>query len=321
MAIASVGAILLPALAAVVLYGAFKLVHHRLQWRNVPQPPGNFLMGHLKLMGETMALFPPKVHPMYVFTEWHRRYNLPDVFYVDLWPLGPVFMVLATKEAAAHAVQTRGYGKDVKLIGDALTPIMGADPIVATNGAPWKAAHRMIAPAFKPSAVRGMLGHVAEEVGLFNKQLAKLAKQGEVFRFEDLVTKLVFCIVTQSIIGVRFDALTAEEPDPVMLDIFSPAKDSPAAEASWNPWEKFVLSRKAAAALARSGKWMRQLILERYRARKKDPGHSAESLLDAILVDRVEQEEQGAAQSLEQDPEHLDMLVNQWVFSSSSYWI
>lgn len=48
------------------------------------------LWGHLKLFGEIAALYPPNVHPQVVFTYMKQKYDLPEVFYVDLWPLGPV---------------------------------------------------------------------------------------------------------------------------------------------------------------------------------------------------------------------------------------
>lgn len=44
----------------------------------------------MKLFGEVMALYPPNVHPQVVFTYLKREYDLPEIFYVDLWPFGPV---------------------------------------------------------------------------------------------------------------------------------------------------------------------------------------------------------------------------------------
>lgn len=58
-----------------------------------PKPPHSWLLGHLKLFGEVMAMYPPNVHPQMIFTYLKQEYDLPEVFYVDLWPLGPVLCV------------------------------------------------------------------------------------------------------------------------------------------------------------------------------------------------------------------------------------
>jgi hypothetical protein len=52
-----------------------------------PKPPHSFLFGHLKLMGEIFAMLPSDVHYQCAVTTMAKKYDLPRVFYLDLWPM------------------------------------------------------------------------------------------------------------------------------------------------------------------------------------------------------------------------------------------
>jgi hypothetical protein len=65
-----------------------------------PGPPHSFLWGHLKAFGEIHTLFPPNTHLQYVYSEMAKWYSLPDIWYLDLWPLGPGQVIVTSPEAA-----------------------------------------------------------------------------------------------------------------------------------------------------------------------------------------------------------------------------
>ncbi len=142
-----------------------------------------------------MKQYPPNVHPQLVFTYLKQRYDLPEVWYIDLWPFGPTFMALSSADAAAYAVQTRGYGKHTFVDGF-MTNIVGKQSIVAINGPLWKNVQHMLLPAFKPSAVRGLLQPMAEETRTYRKVLEGAAEKGEPVKMELLLSDLSFQVGT-----------------------------------------------------------------------------------------------------------------------------
>ena len=85
------------------------------------------------------------------FTHLTQVYRLPEIWYLDLWPLGPVFMLVTSPDAAAEISQTRSFAKH-EVNEEFLAPLVGRDTIPAINGGLWKKIHHLLAPAFKVSA-------------------------------------------------------------------------------------------------------------------------------------------------------------------------
>lgn len=76
-----------------------------------PKPPHSRFWGHLKLVGETIALFPENSQYQIWCTTLAQRYNLPGLFYLDLWPLGPTQVVVIDPNLADHFVSPNMYPK------------------------------------------------------------------------------------------------------------------------------------------------------------------------------------------------------------------
>ncbi|KAL8377785.1 hypothetical protein RB595_008461 [Gaeumannomyces hyphopodioides] len=193
--------------AAAVVYGVVKLVRTRLFYRNLPQPPGHSLLwGHLKLFGEISKKFPPNVHPMVVLTYMRRAYDLPEVFYVDMWPAGPPIMACCSPDAAAQVTQVQVLGKH-PLNAVILDPLVGTDSIPVVDGPRWKFLHRMIAPAFKPANARALVGIAAGQSLVFARDvLAPLADAGAAFSMEAAASRLIFEVIARSLMGAPFDS-------------------------------------------------------------------------------------------------------------------
>jgi cytochrome P450 len=264
-------------------------------------------------MGEAMAVFPPHVHPQIVITYLHKKYNLPDVWYLDLYPLGPTFLVLATPEAASHAVLTRNYGKH-PAVEELLIPIVGRNSFVALNGAPWKYSQQLLAPAFKPRAVRGILPSVAEEVLAMRDLLAHKAETGEVFEMEEMLSGAIFEVILMSIFGDKLEGGTG------LMDVVrEPTKHMTRAQRTSNPIAKRWCRWKAMRALEKSGAWIEKRTLDRYWYIKREDVKVGGNMADAILVDRVRDEQASKFKvTLDQDRDWMTMWKTQYVQSCVS---
>ncbi|KAL8343233.1 hypothetical protein RB598_004539 [Gaeumannomyces tritici] len=320
--------------AAAVVYGVVKLVRTRLFYRNLPKPPGHSLLwGHLKLFGEISKKFPPNVHPMVVVTYMRRAYDLPEVFYIDMWPAGPPIMACCSPDAAAQVTQVQVLGKH-PFNAVVLDPLVGTDSIPVVDGPRWKFLHRMIAPAFKPANARALVGTAAGQGLVFARDvLAPLAATGDAFSMEAAVSRLVFEVIARSLMGVPFDsqrdgprgldrpstvddqlavlesrrksddadetsaaAWEDEQKRSMLADIqFPPLAQQ--VETAWlaNPLRRLRLRSARLAALRRSGAWIRRRTLARYREVRDQGLVVPETVLDSCLMERVALEKEAAA--------------------------
>src|SRR5690349_114992 len=92
---------------AALAYFTFRMLQERRFYRNVPKPPHHWFWGHLKLMGETMASLPTDVHYQSAVTTIAHKYNMPGVFYLDLWPAGCGQVVVVDPDVALHMTVTK----------------------------------------------------------------------------------------------------------------------------------------------------------------------------------------------------------------------
>lgn len=244
-------------------------------------------------------------HPQVAITHLRQQYNLPEFFYIDLWPLGPVFLVSTTVEAMDHIDTRLSMGKH-KENQNVLEPIVGKDSIPALNGRVWQEVHRMLQPAFQPQTVKKILAKVAEESAILRDVLDKLAGTSEVFSMEVITGRTVFDINSQSIIGI---SLNAQKGDcQILEDLTVPAAVWQDESNTWNPVKKLRLWSLRTGALKRSERWVADTIRTRYHELKSQDIKSSKNILDSCLIGRIQSEEQGL-KPLSQDKAWTDLLL------------
>ncbi|OAQ63912.1 cytochrome P450 [Purpureocillium lilacinum] len=295
---------------AVIVYAAFKLIEHRRFYANLPKPPGHsILFGHLKLFGDIVKLFPAGTHPQYFYTYLSRKYSLPDVWYVDLWPIGPQQVVITGPDAAAQVTAIRSYPMHPE-VNRFLAPMIGDNVIAATNGPLWKKLHHMMAPAFTPRYVKTLLSTIADEVMLFHGRLRELAKAGDVFSMEEELSKLSFDVIGGIVFGVSFNAQRSGSL--ILDDLRAVLSLSQLIRESWNPITKIQAWWSRRQAIKRSDIFLQKRLVERYRVMKNEKNiptrQSARSILDRILLERIENNGDAVEQPLGQD--FLELAVN-----------
>ncbi|KAJ6445383.1 acetamidase regulatory protein [Purpureocillium lavendulum] len=302
---------------AVLIYAILKLVQHRKfytdLWRMTqPKPPGHSLLfGHLKLFGEIVKLFPAGTHPQYYYTYLARKYSLPDVFYVDLWPIGPSQVVITGCDASAQVTAVRSYPMH-PAAEEYLAPMIGENVIAAANGALWKKLHHMLAPAFTPRSVKTLLGPIADKVLLFHGRLRELASAGDAFAMEEEMARLVFDVIGGIVFGVSLNA--QKSGSPILADLRAILDLSQLIRTSWNPIVAVRARWSRRQAVKRSDTFLRTRLVSRYQAMKSEKdtstrqGQGALSILDRIVLDRIQNPTSAADDGLDQD--FLKIAVN-----------
>jgi cytochrome P450 len=96
-------------------------------------------------MGTISQRFPPNCHPQLLLTEMTREYDLPSVFYVDLWPAADPMVVLTEVEDMNY-VQVLKPLQQHFISDDFMAPVIGRGVVATANGAVWKMLRNVSSP-------------------------------------------------------------------------------------------------------------------------------------------------------------------------------
>jgi cytochrome P450 len=280
----------LAALAVAALSSALVYFLHRLntqrKWyadNNVPRPPHHWLCGHAKLVGE----YSQKVTGDYMQAAWTQlKYDckLPDVFYLDMWPFGPEFIMCTGPDATAITTTTNIFPQ-ADIVTKYFGQSIGETFIEATNLPLWKELHQMLAPGLTPSATKTYHGFILDEAKNLHDRLQKKAGSGEVFDMSEELGRYPFSINWTVFFGDQL-----ERTD--LYDITKRLADISPAVRSINPVKNYLQKRERAAIVARLDAVMDRLARTRFeqmRAMKTLPTRTtATCLLDRMLLGNVQ---------------------------------
>lgn len=152
-------------------------------------------------MGETMSSLPSEVHYQAAVTTIARKYNMPRVFYLDLWPVSCGQVVVSDPDVALNMTSTSNHAKH-EIEKQYIDPLIGAGNIVTTNGPRWKHLHKMLSPAFSITHISNLRPMIAAEVMKFREILHKKAQAGEVFKLESISQNLTFDVIGTATLSV-----------------------------------------------------------------------------------------------------------------------
>ncbi|KAF4991515.1 hypothetical protein FDECE_14021 [Fusarium decemcellulare] len=291
-------AIVWTAVTALVLQVLYRGYQQRKFYRDLPGPPHNWLLGHLKVMGEIAALVPPNCHPQVYYTEIARRYKLDGIFYLDLWPVGPGSAVIADPDLLDQITVRKPLSQH-PMADEFLSSMLGPGSIGGANGALWKRLHNAMNPAFSWTHIRNLTGLMVDECMQFRRNLDKLAETGEVFSMEQLAAKLIFDVIAQIVFNMPLHAQTTGSQDlDDLRELIVLVEGQADITIAYNPVEQIsrwwrrrkVLGRLHPSMINKIHERFELLISEKIVPSRKDPT----SILDLMLREHVaERTEEG----------------------------
>lgn len=284
-------------------YFAIKFTQHRRFYKDLPKPPYSFFWGHLKLMGEMIALFPSSPHLQLITTTLSQKYNLPSIWYLDLWPLGPQLIVVTDPDLAMYMTAIKNHPKH-SLEAIFVDPVVGKRNIVTVNGPLWKTLHNMLAPAFSTAHVKNMVGMIAEEVITFRSILHELADSGEVFSLDIISSNLAFDIIGKVTFGHSFEAQA--KASLVLQNFHDICRAFSIERDAWNPVTLWIERQKRLAATKQLDDVLNMMIQDRFEVLQKGNFDVSKkrglSIVDLVLRECLEE----ARKSGEGSPTALD---------------
>ncbi|PSN69360.1 cytochrome P450 [Corynespora cassiicola Philippines] len=198
------GALLTAALSCIVVFSiklhkARRLVRN-LQKQGLSMPPHSYLFGHIPLLVSIVASLPPRAYGLYVSDSIRKRYPYLDTaFYLDIWPFGPLMLVVLKPDMMYQLTQANQLPKDASM-RKFLEPLTGKEDLATMNGEEWKKWRRLFNPGFSSKQIAGLFPVIVEKVRIFTVLLEKKAQTGEVFRLDDMAVNLTIDIIGEVVI-------------------------------------------------------------------------------------------------------------------------
>jgi len=226
------------------------------------------------------------------FTQMKQDYNLPDLFYMDLWPFGPEFVVCTSPDAAAIPTTVNSFTQ-AKIVEDFFAGNLGAGFIEATAGDLWKELHHMIAPGLNPAATKSYQPIVLEEAKILHQRFNALARANKVIALDDEVGKFPFDVTSNVFFGERLHAQTSDSPIYRELKAVSSEVELNHLAAG-NPIAAWLIKRKIKKVVARMDREIEPMIQSRFAAlqsmkEKSLPTRTtATNIIDRMLITQVQ---------------------------------
>lgn len=241
----TIAALAVAALSSGVVYFIRRLNQQR-RWysdHDVPKPPHDWFWGHAKLVGE----YTKKITGDYMQAAWSQMkydFKLPDVFYLDMWPFGPEFIMCTGPEATAIATTTNSFPQ-AELVTEYFASIsIGGSFIEATNGPLWKELHQMIAPGLTPTATKTYTALILDEAEQLHNRMCGLAVASKVADMAAELGRYPFSIIWRVFFGEKFQR-------PELHDLTRRLADISPARPALNPVTNYMRKRERAAIVQR----------------------------------------------------------------------
>lgn len=150
---------------------------------------------------------PADVFPHHFWSWLKTEYNLGDVFYFDVWPMGPPTMVICDGTLAEQVTVKHSLDKH-PIVGNYTKQHLGIENLAATNGTAWKKARATYNPGFSTKNITDFIPDIVSRTLVFRNILAKFATSGEIFELEEKAMKLTFDVVGKLVLYVRRQYVT-----------------------------------------------------------------------------------------------------------------
>ncbi|KAM0259966.1 hypothetical protein ACHAQJ_003059 [Trichoderma viride] len=240
--------------------------------------------GHLKLIGKTLQKLPPGTHMQSAITQIKSEYNLPDVFYIDLWPLGPVFLFCTAPDACAIPT-TQNTFEMPEVVTQFFKNNIGPGFIEATNGALWKHLHQTLAPGLTPTASKAHHATIVEQAVALHRRFWDIARSGKAADIRSELGLYTFQVMGKVLLGETLSAQTYQDVK-AAIDIQA------AVNATDNPFAKWRLGKDGSRLWRRVESAVEPKIRTRFAVLQQQDvtltKTSATSLLDRMMLSDVE---------------------------------
>ena len=232
---------------------------------------------------------PPDSYIQAAVAQMKLDFDLPDIFYLDLWPFGPCVIECSGPDAAAIPTTANSFPQS-DLVTQFFVGNVGPNFVEAANGPLWKELHRMLAPGLTPGAVKTYYDFIADEATILHRRLRQLADSGDVIDLHVELGKYTFEVVGRIFFGESLDTQRAHSQ---LFDDMKHVSDLVGTRANFkNPVARWLASREKYRRLWRMKRDVEARVRNRFLALQQQKvlptRTNATNLLDRMLVGQVQ---------------------------------
>ncbi|MCJ1284900.1 hypothetical protein MMC26_004237 [Xylographa opegraphella] len=248
------------------LYKA-RIMFVRLRRQGLHMPPHSFLFGHLKVVNDLLQRIPDDCHPHYYLETLRQDYpDLPDPFYLDLWPFGEPMLLVGTPDIASQFTQEHSLPK-LEGLRVYLQPLAGDKNLLTMEGKEWKTLRGIYNPGFAASHLMTLVPGIVEDALDFSATLKKYADLAGMFKLEELATRVTVDVIGRVVLDTKMNTQHSEN------DFVSGLRS----QVKWlaigneiNPWKKWNPIRPFVFQYntRRMDKWLSKALDERFTLRQ-----------------------------------------------------
>ena len=210
-------------------------------------------------------------------------HDLPDIYYLDLWPLGPRFIVCTAPEACA--IPTTANAFDIPaLVTKFFIGTIGTSFIEATNGSLWKDLHHLLAPGLTPNAVKGYNESIIDQAAALHARFRDISKSDETVDMRHELGIYPYQVIAMAFFG---ETLSTE----LYEDVKMTAEMQLEVNAMNNPFAKKRLRKELEQIWSRIDVTLGAKVTARFESLQQQKVFptkaTATTLLDRMLMERV----------------------------------
>ena len=200
-------------LFASIIYGLVLTRRRRAEMIGLPSPPVKYwLLGNLDVMAKALALFPEDVHAHVVFNYIHQKYNMPSVWYMDLWPVSTRFLFSNDPVYASRYATTGQSLPKAPIAAEYVDEFLGYNNLVMAEGAHWKTMRTIFNPGFSAAHLITLVPYMIDSSMVFVDLMRKKAETGEIFMLEEAATRLTIDIIGKVTLDTDFNSQIRPHP-------------------------------------------------------------------------------------------------------------
>lgn len=154
--------------------------------------------------------FPQDLNHWQVLAAIRKKYNLGDLFYVDLWPLYYPLLVVSDGQAMTTFAKT-DHPKP-QWVKDMFAPVLGKWSFAFARDAEWRIPRTLFAQAFSANYLATILPAMVQSMQVFTERIRQLAETGETFIGFELASAVSFEIIGRVLLARNFDCQRRFDP-------------------------------------------------------------------------------------------------------------
>ena len=166
-------------------------------------PNHSFLFGHLLYLKSFVDKLPKEAHCSYTISDIYlENFQEGGVFYLDMWPINPMFLAVFSPKAAISVTKTNPHicsQRPLELL-DFFKPIAGGPTLFDMPESEWKVWRGVFNKGFNTKHYSSLVPGMVKQTLVFRETLREHARQGDNFYLDPVTLRFMIDMIGKTIL-------------------------------------------------------------------------------------------------------------------------